>query len=59
MKLRTGSGSVSRLYPDSSNRSLPVLKGIFTKWDSVFATSGTATRGTRPRKSPRGAVTDS
>jgi oligo-1,6-glucosidase len=31
------------LYPDSSNRSLPVLKGIFTKWDSVFATSGWGT----------------
>ena len=31
------------LYADSSNRSLPVLKGIFTKWDSVFATSGWGT----------------
>jgi oligo-1,6-glucosidase len=31
------------LYPDSSNRSLPVLKGVFTKWDSVFATSGWGT----------------
>jgi oligo-1,6-glucosidase len=31
------------LYPDSSNRSLPALKGIFTKWDSVFATSGWGT----------------
>jgi oligo-1,6-glucosidase len=31
------------LYPDSSNRSLPVLKGIFTKWDSVFATAGWGT----------------
>ncbi len=31
------------LYPDSGNRSLPVLKGIFTKWDSVFATSGWGT----------------
>ena len=31
------------LYPDSNNRSLPVLKGVFTKWDSVFATSGWGT----------------
>ncbi len=31
------------LYPDSDNRSLPVLKGIFTKWDSVFATDGWGT----------------
>jgi oligo-1,6-glucosidase len=31
------------LYPDSGNRSLPVLKGIFTKWDSVFASSGWGT----------------
>jgi oligo-1,6-glucosidase len=31
------------LYPDSGNRSLPVLKGIFTKWDSVFATAGWGT----------------
>jgi oligo-1,6-glucosidase len=31
------------LYPDSGNRSLPVLKGIITKWDSVFATSGWGT----------------
>jgi len=31
------------LYSDSSNRSLPALKGIFTKWDSVFATSGWGT----------------
>jgi oligo-1,6-glucosidase len=31
------------LYPDSSTRSLPALKGIFTKWDSVFATSGWGT----------------
>jgi oligo-1,6-glucosidase len=31
------------LYPDSSNRSLAVLKGIFTKWDSVFASSGWGT----------------
>jgi oligo-1,6-glucosidase len=31
------------LYPDSGNRSLPALKGIFTKWDSVFATSGWGT----------------
>jgi oligo-1,6-glucosidase len=31
------------LYPDSTNRSLPAFKGIFTKWDSVFATSGWGT----------------
>jgi oligo-1,6-glucosidase len=31
------------LYPDSSTRSLPALKGIFTKWDSVFATAGWGT----------------
>ncbi len=31
------------LYADSSNRSLPALKGVFTKWDSVFATSGWGT----------------
>ncbi len=31
------------LYPDGGNRSLPALKGIFTKWDSVFATSGWGT----------------
>jgi oligo-1,6-glucosidase len=31
------------LYPDSTNRSLPELKGIFTKWDSIFATSGWGT----------------
>ena len=31
------------LYPDSSNRSLPKLKTIFTKWDSVFATDGWGT----------------
>ena len=31
------------LYPDSTNRSLPALKGVFTKWDSVFATSGWGT----------------
>jgi oligo-1,6-glucosidase len=31
------------LYPDSGNRSLPVLKGIFTKWDSVFAQDGWGT----------------
>jgi oligo-1,6-glucosidase len=31
------------LYPDSSNRSLPVFKEIFTRWDSVFATSGWGT----------------
>jgi oligo-1,6-glucosidase len=31
------------LYPDSSNRSLPALKGIFTKWDSVFAQDGWGT----------------
>ena len=31
------------LYPDSGNRSLPAFKGIFTKWDSVFATSGWGT----------------
>ena len=31
------------LYPDSTNRSLPELKRMFTKWDSVFATSGWGT----------------
>jgi oligo-1,6-glucosidase len=31
------------MYPDSSTRSLPALKGVFTKWDSVFATSGWGT----------------
>ncbi len=31
------------MYPDSTNRGLPVFKGIFTKWDSVFATSGWGT----------------
>ena len=31
------------LYADSGTRSLAVLKGIFTKWDSVFATSGWGT----------------
>jgi oligo-1,6-glucosidase len=31
------------LYPDSTNRSLPALKGIFTKWDSVFAQDGWGT----------------
>ena len=31
------------LYPDSTNRSLPELKRVFTKWDSVFATSGWGT----------------
>jgi oligo-1,6-glucosidase len=31
------------LYSDSTNRSLPELKGIFTKWDSVFARDGWGT----------------
>jgi oligo-1,6-glucosidase len=31
------------LYPDSSTRSLVALKSVFTKWDSVFATSGWGT----------------
>jgi oligo-1,6-glucosidase len=31
------------MYPDSANRSLAVFKGIFTKWDSVFARSGWGT----------------
>jgi oligo-1,6-glucosidase len=31
------------LYPDSTTRSLPELKGIFTKWDSVFALDGWGT----------------
>jgi oligo-1,6-glucosidase len=31
------------LYADSTNRSLPELKGIFTKWDSVFARDGWGT----------------
>jgi oligo-1,6-glucosidase len=31
------------MYPDSSNRSLPALKGVFTRWDSVFAHTGWGT----------------
>jgi oligo-1,6-glucosidase len=31
------------MYPDSSNRSLPALKDVFTRWDSVFASSGWGT----------------
>jgi oligo-1,6-glucosidase len=31
------------LYPDSTDRSLPALKGVFTKWDSVLANDGWAT----------------
>ncbi len=31
------------MYSDSGTRSLPALKAIFTKWDSVFATSGWGT----------------
>jgi oligo-1,6-glucosidase len=31
------------LYSDSSTRSLPALKAVFTKWDSVFATAGWGT----------------
>jgi oligo-1,6-glucosidase len=31
------------MYPDSGNRSLPALKAIFTKWDSVFARAGWGT----------------
>jgi oligo-1,6-glucosidase len=31
------------MYPDSSNRSLPALKDVFTRWDSVFANSGWGT----------------
>lgn len=31
------------LYSDSTNRSLPKLKGIFTKWDAVFARDGWGT----------------
>jgi oligo-1,6-glucosidase len=31
------------LYSDSSTRSLPALKQVFTKWDSVFATAGWGT----------------
>ncbi len=27
------------MYPDSSNRNLPALKDVFTRWDSVFANS--------------------
>ena len=33
----------SWMYPDSTTRSLPALKQVFTKWDSVFATSGWGT----------------
>jgi len=31
------------LYSDSTNRSLPALKDIFSRWDSVFAQSGWGT----------------
>ena len=31
------------MYPDSSNRSLPVLKEIITRWDSVFERAGWGT----------------
>jgi oligo-1,6-glucosidase len=31
------------MYPDSNNRSLPELKQVFSKWDSVFANSGWGT----------------
>ncbi len=31
------------MYPDSSNRNLPALKAVFTRWDSVFANSGWGT----------------
>jgi oligo-1,6-glucosidase len=31
------------MYPDSSNRSLPALKEVFTRWDSVFAHTGWGT----------------
>jgi oligo-1,6-glucosidase len=31
------------MYPDSSNRSLPALKDVFTRWDSAFANSGWGT----------------
>ena len=31
------------MYPDSSNRSLPVLKEIITRWDSVFEHAGWGT----------------
>jgi oligo-1,6-glucosidase len=31
------------MYADSGNRSLPALKDIFTRWDSVFARSGWGT----------------
>jgi len=31
------------MYPDSSNRSLPVLKGIISRWDSVFERAGWGT----------------
>ena len=31
------------LYSDSANRSLPALKDIFSRWDSVFAQSGWGT----------------
>jgi len=31
------------MYPDSSTRTLPELKGVFTRWDSVFASSGWGT----------------
>jgi len=31
------------MYPDSSNRDLPALKDVFTRWDSVFANSGWGT----------------
>jgi oligo-1,6-glucosidase len=31
------------MYPDSTNRSLPALKDVFTRWESVFANSGWGT----------------
>jgi oligo-1,6-glucosidase len=31
------------MYSDSSNRSLPALKNIFSRWDSVFARAGWGT----------------
>ncbi|MFL5401342.1 MAG: glycoside hydrolase family 13 protein [Gemmatimonadales bacterium] len=31
------------MYPDSNSRSLPALKDVFTRWDSVFAHSGWGT----------------
>jgi oligo-1,6-glucosidase len=40
---RWGRRAGNFLYADSTKRSLPDLKGVFTKWDSVFARDGWGT----------------